>query len=84
MPTVYLDDWVMHNMDSLGWTSGSKEKAKTVIAIAEKNMSQAFKSGVKVAFGTDGAVYPLGLNADEFGTMVEMGLTPLPRFKQRR
>jgi imidazolonepropionase-like amidohydrolase len=32
---------------------------------------------VKVAFGTDAAVYPHGLNAHEFGKMVSMGLTPL-------
>jgi imidazolonepropionase-like amidohydrolase len=53
------------------------EKAKIVIPIAHKNVSRAFKSGVKVAFGTDAAVYPHGLNGHEFGKMVEMGLTPL-------
>ena len=53
------------------------EKAKTVLPIAQKNESHAFKSGVKIAFGTDAAVYPHGLNAHEFGKMVEMGLTPL-------
>src|SRR5437899_11051149 len=34
-------------------------------------------SGVKVAFGTDAAVYPHGLNAREFAVMVKLGLTPL-------
>jgi imidazolonepropionase-like amidohydrolase len=29
------------------------------------------------AFGTDAAVYPHGLNAHEFATMVKMGLPPL-------
>jgi imidazolonepropionase-like amidohydrolase len=32
---------------------------------------------VKVALGTDAAVFPHGLNGREFGKMVEMGLTPL-------
>ena len=32
---------------------------------------------MKVAFGTDAAVYPHGLNAHEFAVMVKMGLTPL-------
>jgi imidazolonepropionase-like amidohydrolase len=32
---------------------------------------------VKIAFGTDAAVYPHGLNAHEFGKMVDMGLAPL-------
>ena len=35
------------------------------------------QSGVKIAFGTDAAVYPHGLNAHEFAKMVQMGLTPL-------
>jgi imidazolonepropionase-like amidohydrolase len=30
-----------------------------------------------VAFGTDAAVYPHGLNAHEFAVMVNLGLTPL-------
>jgi imidazolonepropionase-like amidohydrolase len=75
--TVYLHDWVLQNMQSLGYTPNMMEKAKTVIPVAEKNVSHAFKSGVKVALGTDAAVMPHGLNAHEFGKMVEMGLTPL-------
>jgi imidazolonepropionase-like amidohydrolase len=75
--TVYLHDWVLQNMQNLGYTPNMIEKAKTVIPIAEKNVSHAFKSGVKVALGTDAAVMPHGLNAHEFGKMVEMGLTPL-------
>jgi imidazolonepropionase-like amidohydrolase len=77
VPTVYLEDWVLQNMQTLGWTPNMMEKGKTVIPIAQKNVSHAFKSGVKVALGTDAAVYPHGLNGHEFGKMVEMGLTPL-------
>jgi len=44
---------------------------------ARKNIAHAFRSGVKVAFGTDAAVYPHGLNAHEFAVMVKLGLTPL-------
>jgi imidazolonepropionase-like amidohydrolase len=32
---------------------------------------------VKIAFGTDAAVYPHGENAKEFGYMVEAGMPPL-------
>jgi imidazolonepropionase-like amidohydrolase len=77
VPTVYLEDWLLQNLQSLGYTPNMMEKAKTVIPIAQKNVSHAFKSGVKVALGTDAAVCPHGLNAREFGKMVEMGLTPL-------
>jgi len=34
-------------------------------------------AGVKIAFGTDAAVYPHGLNAHEFAVYVKMGMTPL-------
>ena len=77
VPTVYLQDWVLQNMQNLGWTPNMMEKAKTVLPIAHRNVSQAFKSGVKVALGTDAGVCPHGLNGREFGKMVEMGLTSL-------
>jgi imidazolonepropionase-like amidohydrolase len=44
---------------------------------ARENVGHAFHEGVKVAFGTDAAVYPHGLNAHEFAVMVKLGLTPL-------
>ena len=52
-------------------------KARAVLPEAKKNLSHAFQSGVKVAFGTDAGVYPHGLNAHEFNSMVQAGLSPL-------
>jgi imidazolonepropionase-like amidohydrolase len=77
VPTVYLEDWLMENYKTLGFTTSMIEKTKLVIPIARQHLSHAFQSGLKVAFGTDAAVYPHGLNAHEFATMVKMGLTPL-------
>jgi imidazolonepropionase-like amidohydrolase len=77
VPTVYLEDWLLENVNVLGLTPNMIQKANTVLPIAQQNLSHAFKSGVKVALGTDAAVYPHGLNAHEFGKMVDMGLTPL-------
>jgi imidazolonepropionase-like amidohydrolase len=77
VPTVYLEDWLAQNMQNLGFTPNMIEKAKTVLPIAQEHLSHAFRSGLKIALGTDAAVYPHGLNAHEFGKMVEMGLTPL-------
>lgn len=77
VPTVYLEDWLLDNLSSLSLTPSMLEKAKMVLPIAKQNLSHAFQSGVKVAFGTDAAVYPHGLNAGEFATMVKMGLAPL-------
>jgi len=76
-PTVYLEDWLLENYKSLGFTASMTEKMNTVLPIARQHESHAFQSGVKIAFGTDAAVYPHGLNAHEFAMMVKMGLPPL-------
>jgi imidazolonepropionase-like amidohydrolase len=53
------------------------EKMKSVTAASRKNLKKAFEAGVKIAFGTDAAVYPHGLNAHEFAVYVQQGLTPI-------
>ena len=40
----------------------------------KNTFSKAYKRGVKIAFGTDAAVFPHGDNAKEFGYMVEAGM----------
>jgi imidazolonepropionase-like amidohydrolase len=77
VPTLYLGDWMMENAGSIHMPPPLLAKAQDVIPAARKNIAHAFSSGVKVAFGTDAAVYPHGLNAHEFAVMVKLGLTPL-------
>ena len=77
VPTLYLMDWFMDNYVKLGLTEGMVAKAKVVMPAARENVARAFHENVKVAFGTDAAVYPHGLNAHEFAVMVKLGLTPL-------
>jgi imidazolonepropionase-like amidohydrolase len=77
VPTIWLGDWLLENYPKLGLTPNMVEKMKTVLPIARQNEAHAFQSGVKVAFGTDAAVYPHGMNAREFAVMVKLGMTPL-------
>jgi len=77
VPTIYLGDWFMENYARIGVPDFMVEKAKVVMPAARRNIGRAFKAGVKVAFGTDAAVYPHGLNAHEFAVMVRLGLTPM-------
>src|SRR5450631_872400 len=77
VPTLYLADWFLANADQVHIPPEMIAKGRTVMAAARKNIAHAFTSGVKVAFGTDAAVYPHGLNAHEFAVMVKLGLTPL-------
>ncbi len=52
-------------------------KAKKVDAAAQESHRRAFRSGVKIAFGTDAGNFPHGQNAKEFVTLVEWGMRPL-------
>ncbi|HYV05023.1 MAG TPA: amidohydrolase family protein, partial [Blastocatellia bacterium] len=77
VPTLYLGDWFMENAERIGVPDFMIAKAKVVLPAARRNVAHAFKEGVKVAFGTDSAVYPHGLNAREFSVMVKLGMTPM-------
>jgi imidazolonepropionase-like amidohydrolase len=77
VPTVYLETWILENFKQAGLPPMYEGKMREVIAVARKNLSHAFASGIKVALGTDAAVYPHGLNAHEFNEYVHMGMTPI-------
>jgi imidazolonepropionase-like amidohydrolase len=77
VPTLFLGEYMEKNMDRSDVPEYSKQKMRDVIAAMRKNTGKAFASGVKVAFGTDAAVYPHGMNAGEFHVYVSLGMTPL-------
>src|SRR5579862_8317510 len=77
VPTLYLAEWFLENAERLHVPPEMVAKGREVMPAARKNVAHAFASGVKVAFGTDAAVYPHGLNAHEFAVMVKLGLSPL-------
>lgn len=52
-------------------------KARLVGPIIQATAGRAYKAGVKIAFGTDAAVYPHGQNAKEFKYMVDAGMPPM-------
>lgn len=49
-------------------------KALAIGPQIQETFGKAYKRGVPIAFGTDAGVYPHGLNALEFGYMVEAGM----------
>ncbi|MEO8274434.1 MAG: amidohydrolase family protein, partial [Chloroflexota bacterium] len=51
-------------------------KARAAAAAHGTALRKAFAAGVKIAFGTDSGVSAHGLNAQEFGLMVDHGMTP--------
>ncbi|SDH53601.1 MULTISPECIES: amidohydrolase family protein [unclassified Duganella] len=76
VPTLYLGDWLLENAEAIKLPKPLLEKAKVVLPQARINIGKAIKAGVPIAFGTDAAVYPHGLNAREFAVLVKLGMTP--------
>lgn len=75
VPTAYLIDWMQQNGHLPPFYA---QKMHDVSAVEKQNAIKAIKAGVKVALGTDAAVYPHGLNAHELDVYVnQFGMTPL-------
>src|ERR1700730_3102808 len=75
VPTAYLIDWMRENGHLPPFYT---KKMQDVSAVEKVNAKHAIAAGVKVAMGTDAAVYPHGLNAHEFEVYVrDFGMTPL-------
>jgi imidazolonepropionase-like amidohydrolase len=75
VPTAYLIDWMREN----GHLPAIYQQKMTDVSAAVKtNHKRAIAAGVKVALGTDAAVYPHGLNAHEIDVYVnQYGMSPL-------
>jgi imidazolonepropionase-like amidohydrolase len=75
VPTAYLVDWMQKNGQLPPFYL---QKMKDVSAVEKVNAKKAIAAHVKVALGTDAAVYPHGLNAHELEVYVEQfGMAPL-------
>jgi imidazolonepropionase-like amidohydrolase len=75
VPTAYLIDWIQENGRLPPFYL---QKMKDVSAVEKANARKAIAAHVKIALGTDAAVYPHGLNAHEFAVYVEQfGMSPL-------
>lgn len=72
VPTITAGKWVAEKADT--YPAIVQPKAKAVGPQIQNTFSQAYKRGVKIAFGTDAGVFPHGLNAREFQYMVEAGM----------
>jgi imidazolonepropionase-like amidohydrolase len=75
VPTAYLIDWMQQNGHLPPFYA---QKMHDVSAVEKVNAKHAIAAGVKVALGTDAAVYPHGLNAHELDVYVnQFGMTPV-------
>jgi imidazolonepropionase-like amidohydrolase len=74
VPTLLAGDWLSQKMSN--YPPVIQEKAKAAVAARSDMFRNALKAGVKIAFGTDSAVSPHGINAREFALMTGLGMSP--------
>lgn len=78
VPTIIAGKYVQAMADKPGYYPPQiAAKARQVGPLIQATAGRAYKAGVKIAFGTDAAVYPHGQNAKEFEYMVQAGMPPM-------
>ena len=73
---VYNHEYIMSEFKRLGYPDAILEKEAGLGELQRENYGRAVKAGVKMAFGTDAAIFPHGWNARQFAFMVKCGMTP--------
>ena len=74
---IYNDDYILSNGEKNGVLPESLAKERQIGRLQRENFRKAFQAGVKMAYGTDAAIYPHGDNAKQFAKMVEWGMKPI-------
>ena len=78
VPTLIAGDFVAAKAKVPGYFPPQvAAKAAAIGPLVLATAGRAYKAGVKIAFGTDAAVYPHGQNAHEFELMVQAGMPPM-------
>jgi len=75
VPTIIAGDFVARQAKVPGYYPAQiAAKAAAIGPLIQATAGRAYKAHVKIAFGTDAAVYPHGENAHEFELMVGAGM----------
>lgn len=74
---IYNDDYILQQGAKVGMLPESIEKERQIGKLQRQNFRHAYLGGARMAFGTDGGVYPHGDNAKQFPLMVEYGMKPI-------
>ena len=77
VPTLMAYEGLKPHMGKGFFTPNVEAKATQTLKVVGRNIGIAQRNGVRIALGTDAAVYPHGRNAEELNLMVvEGGMTP--------
>jgi imidazolonepropionase-like amidohydrolase len=78
VPTITAGEFVAQRAKVPGYYPPQvAAKATAIGPLILGTAGRAYKAHVKIAFGTDAAVYPHGQNAREFELMVQAGMPPM-------
>ena len=78
VPTILAGKWVARLAEQDGKLPDVvRPKAAAVGPTIQGTFAKAWQAGVPIVFGTDSGVSPHGMNALEFGYMVEAGMPPI-------
>jgi len=70
-------DWMIEQGRKQGWVEEFLRKTIETTQVQRESFKRAHAAGVALAFGTDVAIFPHGMNAIQFAYMVEWGMTPM-------
>lgn len=73
---IYNGDYTEAEGVKNGVSEESMRKNRETTDIQRENFAKAVKMGIKLAYATDGGVYPNGDNPKQFAYMVRFGMTP--------
>jgi len=76
VPTLLAAEYVAGKAADRHYPPEIAKKAQAALAARSATFRRALQMGVKVAFGTDSAVSPHGMNAQEFALLVAHGMSP--------
>jgi imidazolonepropionase-like amidohydrolase len=74
---IYNDDFILQEGARVGMLPESLEKERKIGQLQRDNFARAWRGGDRMAFGSDGGVYPHGDNARQFAYMVKYGMSPM-------
>lgn len=73
---IWNADWIDSVGRAEGWSRDILRKNEETAEAQREVFRKALAAGVEIAYGTDAAVYPHGMNAAQLPYMVRYGMTP--------
>ena len=70
-------DWMIEEGRKQGWVDEFLRKTIETTQVQRESFKRAHAAGAPIAFGTDVAIFPHGMNGIQFAYMVEWGMTPM-------